>query len=75
MPNDHGDCKSPRWGCSPSKWHKMAYRMGFTNLLTNWDDPPSSECLVGSSWVDSWESKGEPPNATPHPRNMALLKV
>ena len=32
----HGDRKSPKWGCSPSKWPIMAYKwayMGVTNYL------------------------------------------
>ena len=41
MVNNHGDRKSPNWGCgTPSKWPNfMAYKWGFPGLLTKWDDP------------------------------------
>ena len=33
--------KSPNWGCSPSKWPKWLINRGY-ELLTKWDDPPST---------------------------------
>ena len=30
-------CKSPNWGCSPSKWPKW----GLLTTYKSWDDPPS----------------------------------
>ncbi len=33
--------KSPKWGCSPSKWLKWLINGGY-QPLTNWDDPPST---------------------------------
>ena len=45
MVNNHGDRKSPNWGCgTPYKCPKWLINGGYY-LLTKWDDPPSIQSI------------------------------
>ena len=47
--------KSPKKGCSPSKWPKWLINGGYW-LLTKWDDPPSAIAGGRATHIKKYES-------------------
>ena len=69
----HGDRKSPKWGCSPSKWPIMAYKwayilayMGVTNYLL-------SGVILQVVIATARKSTRKGPDVVPHPMARETL--